>query len=294
MKLNYLLAPFYALSALTSNASEPHLDKVLGQSYVCSDTAVIRSENLTLQEQKSTCSKLSEIESIFHGVFNTKGKPVENDHNLSIRVNVYASRDSFVKNAKQHFNMPTDNGGMYLEGLPDKEHNQAEFVTYQREVNNRKVIWNLEHEYVHYLDGRFNLYGDFCASLHDSHSPPENCAKPAPLLPHTVWWTEGVAEYIAWGKQNSRALQAINKSKVPFKLSELFDTSYEHNGGSERVYSWGYFAVRYMMEEEREKVEQMLLFLRRGDYPRYQALVRHWGISMDEDFRRWLQVTTES
>jgi microbial collagenase len=35
--------------------------------------------------------------------------------------------------------------------------------------------WNLEHEYVHYLDGRFDMEGDFAAAT----------AKP------TVWWIEG-------------------------------------------------------------------------------------------------------
>ena len=261
------------------------VEKILNQTHPCSDTIVIRSQALSKAQQENTCRLLAKQESRFHQLFLTRNKPVRHDLNTSLRVNVYHSRDDFVKHAASHFNMPTDNGGMYLEGFPDQTGNQAEFITYQK----GDVIWNLQHEYVHYLDGRFNLYGDFCDSLHDSHSPPENCAKPAPLFPHTTWWTEGIAEYIAKGDSHPRAFDAVNNDKNQYQLSELFDTGYLKNGGGTRVYFWGYFAARFMMEQERDKVESMLTFLREGDFPRYQALIRSWGTSMDQKFEQWLK-----
>ena len=273
------------IALLLQQAAASSPGTVLSQSHACSDSIVIRSQNLTSEQLRDACKKLTIQESRFHKLFGTKDKPVNHDNNQFLRVNVYASRDDYVKHATVHFNMPTDNGGMYLEGLPHIKGNQAEFITYQK----GEVIWNLQHEYVHYLDGRFNIYGDFCASLHDSHSPPENCAKPAPLLPHTVWWSEGVAEFIAHGAEHSRAFESVKKSEDQFALSQLFDTSYEQNGGADRVYSWGYFSVRYMMEKQRDKVDTMLGFLRAGDFPRYQALVRSWGNSMDSDFKEWLE-----
>ncbi|WP_444995486.1 collagenase [Aliikangiella sp. IMCC44359] len=279
------LALLLALISLPSNASELPINKVLTQIKTCSPTLVIRSQKLTIAQQNEACEVLSKQEAKFHQIFNTEGKPVKHDFNKNLRVNVYNSRDEYVKHASGHFNMPTDNGGMYLEGYPDKPGNQAEFITYEK----GKVIWNLRHEYVHYLDGRFNTYGDFCAALHDSHSPPENCPKPAPLLPHSVWWSEGIAEYIAKYHDHPRAVKDVSIQVEKYKLSELFDTSYEMNGGGERVYSWGYFAVRYMIENQREKVEEMLVFLRAGDLPRYQALIRLWGTSMDKDFTAWLK-----
>ncbi|MCW8997838.1 MAG: collagenase [Kangiellaceae bacterium] len=275
-------------NAKASEGVQP-LIEVLSQTTKCSETIVIRSQNLTEDEQLKACKMLRKQETTFHQLFNTQGKPVKHDLNQSLRVNVYASRDDYVKHASNHFNMPTDNGGMYLEGFPDKPDNQAEFVTYQRVLNDKKVIWNLQHEYVHYLDGRYNIYGDFCASLHDSHSPPENCPKPAPLDPHTVWWTEGIAELVAKGESHPRAFNNVVKNLNKFKLSDIFNTSYEHNGGGDRVYYWGYFAARYMMEKQRDKIEQMLTFLRAGDFPRYQALIRSWDNHMDEDFERWLR-----
>ncbi len=283
LPIKSILATSVMLTALSAHATVP--DNVLSQVKECSDTITIRSEALTNAEEKQACEMLNEQEAYFHNLFNTKGKPVKHDGNNKLTVNVYANRDSYVINATKLFNMPTDNGGMYLEGLPEQPGNKANFVTYQK----KGVIWNLRHEYVHYLDGRFNTYGDFCASLHDSHSAPENCAKPAPLLPHTVWWAEGVGEYVAKRNTYPRAFETVKKELGKYQLSELFDTSYEMNGGGSRVYFWGYMAVRYMMENEREKIDQMLVFLRSGDFPRYQALVRSWGAEMDEDFDKWLE-----
>ncbi|WP_342343042.1 collagenase [Shewanella salipaludis] len=198
-----------------------------------------------------------------------------------MRANVYHSRGDYERYVTAHFNVPSDNGGMYLEGHPEAPNNSAEFVTYEHQGQ----IWNLAHEYVHYLDGRFNLYGDFCANLHDSHSAPEYCPAPAPLLPYLVWWSEGLAEYIAKGNDNPAALKLADEPG--YALSALFDTGYEHNAGTERIYLWGYLAVRFMLERHKPRLDAMLAFTRKGDYPRYQALITSWGDGMDDEFSLW-------
>ncbi len=291
MKSVFLLICVFGCQNLWAEASDnrsmPALNAILSQTKSCNSRLVIRYQSLSTQQLQQACDQLATREDEFHRLFKTKGKPVKHDLNNELRVNVYASKDSYAKFATSHFDIPTDNGGMYLEGLPDIQGNKAEFITYVK----KDIIWNLSHEYIHYLDGRFNIYGDFCLSLHDSHSPPENCPKPAPLYPHTVWWSEGIAEYIDKGNDNPRAFKSISTSKNKYLLSELFNTSYEANGGSSRVYSWGYFAARYMMENQRDKVEQMLTFLRAGDLPRYQALLVSWGTALDKDFDNWLAET---
>nr|WP_315466946.1 collagenase [uncultured Undibacterium sp.] len=222
----------------------------------------------------------------FHQLFAGNGKtlaPVKHDNNQSLRANIYRNKNSFAEQAGMHFNMPVNNGGMYLEGTPERTGNHAEFVAYQRE---QVTVHNLGHEYIHYLDGRFNLYGDFCANLHDSHAAPENCPKPAPQTPYLVWWGEGLAEYIAHGNEHATALAIA--AKKTYRLSELFDTGYEKNNDSARIYSWGYLAVRFMLENHRDEIDRMLAFTRVGDYPRYQALVRSWGTSFDAEFADWL------
>ncbi|CAM3242745.1 collagenase [Shewanella violacea] len=283
------LTGLLSLSACHSSVQEDpeSLAAVLSQNYACSDTIVIRSQALTEEQIADACKLMGKQEARFHQLFGTEGKPVDNDNNMSMRANVYHSREDYTKYVTAHFDVPSDNGGMFLEGLPGQAGNQAEFVAYEK----KGQIWNLAHEYVHYLDGHFNLYGDFCASLHDSHSAPEYCPKPAPLLPYLIWWSEGLGEYIAQGDDNQAAIDLAAKSlldNTSYPLSELFNTGYEKNGGTDRVYRWGYLSVRFMMENHKDKIDTMLTFTRKGDYPRYQALVNQWGTSMDDEFKAWL------
>jgi microbial collagenase len=261
---------------------------VLTQVHQCNSSLQLRSVALTQTQQSQNCADLAKVEQRFMRLFDNP-KPVLHDGNSMLRANIYQSKQQYVQLASQHFLMPTDNGGMYLEGLPHLKGNQAEFVAYQR---HNGEVWNLGHEYVHYLDGRFNLAGDFCANLHDSHAAPENCPRPAPLSPYLVWWTEGMAEYVAHGDNNPAAIKVAKDNT--FLLSALFHTGYETNTGSDRVYRWGYLAVRYMFEKHPDKLKQMLAFTRSGDYPRYQALVNGWGQSMDKDFSLWLSALAPS
>ena len=259
------------------------VERVLSREHRCSASLVLRSQALGSEQEGRICVDLGAVERRFHAMFGTAGRPVAHDGNVALRANIYRTVAEFKRWAGRHFDMPVDNGGMYLEGLPDRPGNQAEFVAYQQASG---AVHNLAHEFTHYLDGRFNLQGDFCANLHDSHAPPENCAQPSPLRPYLVWWTEGVAEYVAHGDAHPRLSQIARAQTLP--LSELFNTGYETQGGTERVYGGGYLAVRFMMERHRPRIDQMLALTRAGDYPRYQALVRSWGQEMDADFAAWL------
>lgn len=253
---------------------------VLANYHRCNAAWAIRHQALTEEQVQQACEMMALNEAKFHALFPTNGKPVEHDYNTFMTANIYSSADDYRAHAGDDFGISTDNGGMYLEGYPQWTENAANFIAYQRDDG----IWNLNHEMVHYLDGRFNIYGDFCTGLHDNHEGPEFCPKPSPLLPHLTWWTEGVAEYVAQGDSNAAAVALSKKEQVA--LSDIFNNT--TNSGVDRIYRWGYLAVRYMLEKQPEKVQAMLVFTRIGDFPRYQALVTQWGNSMDEDFSRWL------
>ena len=242
---------------------------------------MLRYQAMTAEDVNQACRILLETETRFHELFGTAGKPVLHDNNTRLRANIYASVDDYVAHVTEHFDVPSDNGGMYLEGLPHLADSSAEYVAYLKEGK----VHNLEHEFVHYLDGRFNLYGDYCANLHDNHEGPEYCPRPAPPLPYLIWWSEGIAEYVAKMNENPPALELAADKTYP--LSELFNNSVA-TWDVERVYRWGYLAVRFMMEEKREQLEEMLFFTRTGDYPRYQALLKHWDTTLNADFHAWL------
>ena len=123
---------FVSLTSIDAQAQQNSIEDVLSQNHACSDTIVIRSQALTKAQINAACKLLQTQEANFHQLFGTLNKPVANDNNHSMRANVYHSREDYVEHVTNHFDVPSDNGGMYLEGLPWKEGNQAEFVAYEK------------------------------------------------------------------------------------------------------------------------------------------------------------------
>ncbi|EKO3854163.1 collagenase [Vibrio harveyi] len=244
---------------------------VLSQSYTCSPTIHILSQNMTQDQHVAACSKMGYEEGYFHTSLETGRQPVADDYNTQLQVNIFDSSDDYGKYAGPIFNISTNNGGMYLEGDPATPGNIPNFVAYEAPyANPDHFVWNLEHEYVHYLDGRFDLYGGF------GH-PTERI----------VWWSEGIAEYVSKENDNQAAIDTI-KDGSTFTLSEIFETSYD-GFDVDRIYRWGYLAVRFMFERHKEDVNQMLIETRQGNWANYKATINQWAILYQSEFEQWQQ-----
>lgn len=251
---------------------EPKLKKlVLSQSYTCSDSLRILSQDMTSEQHQSACDKLGYEESYFHTLLETGNQPVEDDVNTQLQVNIFNSSNDYQKYAGVIFGINTDNGGMYLEGDPSKPGNVPNFVAYEApKANPDHYIWNLEHEYVHYLDGRFNMYGNF-------GSPTEK----------VVWWSEGIAEYVANEDDNPRAIDTIKDGSV-YTLNEIFETTYD-GFDVDRIYRWGYLAVRFMFNRHKDEINRMLIETRQGDWSGYKAIINGWQNLYQAEFEEWQQ-----
>lgn len=213
---------------------------VLSGNHICSDTLKIRFQApISQQNLTQICSSLASKEVHFHQMFSTSA-PVANDENEDLEVVIFKSSTDYQNFAGDFFGINTNNGGMYLEGTPSDPNNQARFIAYQATwLQPAFVVWNLEHEYIHYLDGRYNQWGSFS-------DQPENL----------VWWGEGLAEYLSQPDTNPSAL-AVAPTKT-YDLSQLFQTTYA-NSNTVRTYHWGYLAVRYMFERQRAQIDAPLL-----------------------------------
>jgi microbial collagenase len=171
--------------------------------------------------------------------------------------------------------MSTDNGGMYLEGDPAVPGNQARFVAHEASwLRPTFQVWNLQHEYIHYLDGRFDMKGDFTAGT----------AKP------TVWWIEGIAEYLSRKNDNQESID-IAKTGT-YKLSQIFGNTYSMQDYVTRAYRWGYMATRFMMEKHRSDVDAVIARFRVGDYDGYQTYMNYIGNRYDSEFITWVNAAT--
>lgn len=259
----------------TCNYEEQLEAQVLPIRHECSNTLVVRAQSVSNEELAEICSSLSVEESYFHQKLQTNNVPVADDLNSALELVIYDSSADYKRYSGIIFGHSTDNGGIYLEGDPSQEGNIARFFAYEAEWEKPAFeVWNLNHEYTHYLDGRYNLYGDF--SLGNGYD--------------TVWWSEGLAEYIAKQNYNDYAVSvAPNKSHA---LSTLLRNNYG-SSTQEQIYTWGYLAVRYMFEQRKADVDAMVGAMRAGNFDQYSQMLDDIGTSYDSDFNLWLE-TVES
>ncbi|MCK7596722.1 M9 family metallopeptidase [Microbulbifer sp. CAU 1566] len=246
--------------------------QVLANNYTCSSSLKIRAQDMSTVEFADSCDQLADQETYFHQLLNTNYNPVADDLNTDLEVVVFDDWDEYNTYASLFYGINTNNGGMYLEGDPATEGNQARFIAHEADwLRPDFEVWNLTHEYVHYLDGRFNLYGGFGDAQTGSHK--------------IVWWIEGLAEYVSKKDYNDSAVD-LGRSGT-YNLSEIFGNTY--SSGQDRVYRWGYLAVRFMFEKHHNDVIQLLSYLRAGNYDAYLNYVNNIGTSYDSEWQTWLQ-----
>lgn len=251
--------------------------QVLSINHTCSSTLKMRVEEMNSAQLDFSCGELSAQESYFHQQLMTSYTPVADDNNTGLELVVFNNSSSYQANAGILFGIDTNNGGMYLEGNPSDPSNQARFLAYEAEwLLPEFHVWNLTHEYVHYLDGRFNLKGDFGDARTGTHK--------------TVWWIEGLAEYISKKNFNDSAI-ALARTKQ-FTLTQVFTNDY--SSGQDRVYRWGYLAVRFMFEKHPSEVTQMLQYFRAGNYDGYLSYINSLSGLYDSEWNTWLGVVDSS
>nr|WP_225838179.1 M9 family metallopeptidase [Streptomyces sp. NK08204] len=256
----------------TCNLQSQLASSVLTVTYPCSSSITIKAQQMTSSELSSTCTSLRNQDAYFHNVVRDSG-PVANDNNTTIEVVVFDSSTDYQTYAGVMYGIDTNNGGMYLEGDPAAAGNQPRFVAYEAEwLRPDFQIWNLNHEYTHYLDGRFDMYGDFNTGI----TTP------------TVWWIEGFAEYVSYSYRGVTYNEAMTEAgRRTYALSTLFDTTYSND--TTRIYRWGYLATRYMLQNHRADMDTVLGYYRAGNWSAARAyLTGTIGTRYDSDWYTWL------
>ena len=240
----------------------------------CDATHTIRAQSLTAADLAAACASVLGQDAYVHALVKDDG-PIPGQYLSTIELVVFAGSADYRTYAGAIFGISTDNGGMTLIGNPADPANEPLAVMYQkpRDTGHAARIWNLNHEYTHYLDARHNMKGDFAQQT----SVPD------------VWWIEGVAEYVSYGYRGLIDDQAVAEAgKHTYRLSTLFQNTYT-NSDVTRTYPWGYLAVRYMFERHPADIHRMLARFRVGDYAGGHAVyATDIGTRYDADFDQWL------
>lgn len=267
-------APDYLEQLGLSNSKSVLKQRIMTFSYDCRGPARILAQEMTEAQAITSCETLNLKEDDFHQTVNTGYQPVADDHSDSVDVIVFKTKSDYSTYSSFLFDNTTNNGGQFLERDPSKQGNVPRFVAYQNGWDDDFSILNLEHEYVHYLDGRFNQYGDFHDTMRKGN---------------IVWWLEGFAEYMYY-KEGYNAALVLGKEKT-HTLADVFSTNY--SDGLNRVYRWGYLAVRFMIEKHPEDVTELLGYSRTGQYKEWVKLLERLGPAYNTEFHSWLDEVTK-
>lgn len=240
----------------------------------CDATHTIRAQSLTSADLAAACASVLGQDAYVHDVVKDDG-PIPGQYLSTLDLAVFTSAQDYRTYAGAIFGISTDNGGMTVIGDPTDPANKPFAVMYQKsqDTGHAARIWNLNHEYTHYLDARYNMKGDFGQQT----SVPD------------VWWIEGLAEYVSYGYRRITNDQAVAEAgRHTYRLSTLFQNTYA-NSDVTRTYPWGYLAVRYMDERHPADIQRMLARFRVGDYAGgYAVYATDIGTRYDADFDEWL------
>ncbi|GAA1983702.1 collagenase [Kitasatospora viridis] len=242
-------------------------------SHTCSPTLTVSAESLDPTQLAAVCTSLTNEAAWFQKLVKATG-PIPGQTITGENMVVFSSRQDYQVYAPAIFGIDTDNGGLTVTGEPSQAGNSSYSVMYQAPyaTDFPADIWNLNHEFTHYLDAVYNTRGDFTAET----AVPD------------VWWIEGIAEYTSYTYRGVPDTEALTDAPLhTYALSTLFQNTYE-NSDTTRTYPWGYLAVRYMWERHPDVMAAMLGHFRTGDYTGGYQVYNSLGTRDDADFASWL------
>ncbi|MCO4799786.1 MAG: collagenase [Colwelliaceae bacterium] len=260
---------FTNLSILASTTVHSQTDQCLNTE----NTTILRVQNpdLTSDQLSNICHILKVTETLFNSSLDIES-PVINDQNDTVNVNIYANQGAYQSTGDQlHDLKETSSTGIYLESNPESEKAQANVITFEarRWANQEFFIWELGHEYVHYLDGRYNKQGDY--GDFSSHN--------------LIWWTEGLAEYISDNDSPYLSVK-LSQANDRFTLAEIVDKN-----GSADPYRWGATLVKYFIEQRPKDVTTLRSFARNGQYTELDTWLQSFASENQENFDSWFNET---
>ncbi|NVJ61880.1 MAG: collagenase [Gammaproteobacteria bacterium] len=203
-----------------------------------------------------------QVKAQFHRI--TKNlTPTPEDSASVLTMFIADSRNNYERYQRFLFNLGTDNGGIYIE-------KDATFYTYER--TEEESFLSLEelfrHEYVHYLDGRYQIHGlwgegDFYSS------------------PHEHWYSEGLAEFIS-GSTASQGVKIRSNiiGRVASEAGERMSISEIVNEKSGfTVYRYASLLHSFLYEHANELHSQILKAIQTNNIEKYNQLMQQIAVN---------------
>ncbi|MYJ75993.1 MAG: hypothetical protein F4089_13275, partial [Gammaproteobacteria bacterium] len=234
------------------------------------DTITVHAQDLEADKLATACRRMFEEGQAFQDLFDTQCTPVPDDLNSHLDVYVFNDGEACWDMESPAFGRGADTcSGIYYEHDPSDPDSSAQFIVTEYEDaeyarDPELAIRNFEHEYAHYLDGRFNRHGPYRGYDDSVH-----------------WWTEGFAEYLA--AEVSPYID-LPRCESPYSLTETL----LHSDSIPTRYRHRHLAVRFLMENHRDFVDTLLESMRRGDYAAYTSQLAAEAPKLEGEWQAWL------
>ena len=269
----YDTCEWYAGDAFNANfRSEVFAQKLECPTNYCpNDRVTIHAQNLSGNQFALACERLSNVSSTFHRLFDTNCEPVANDFNNHLDAYVFHDISSCEDYSSAAFFTNADTcSGIYYEWDPADRSTRpylvaTEYEPWESPPDRQLSIWNVEHEYAHYLDGRYNRYGGYRSGQDSLH-----------------WWTEGIAEYLA-------AEVSPHHHPAPFETHYTLAEILLHSDSLGTRYRHRHLAVRFFMENHRDFVDTIVGYMRRGEFDAYQTFMEREVGRHSDAWETWVR-----
>jgi len=267
---------YYGVCDLVARATAA----ALPVTHACNPEITILAQALSAGELNTACTELAGQDAYVQSVVKDSG-PIPNQYNDTDNIVVFASSLDYEIYAPLIYGVTTDNGGITIYNTPSTPGNQDYSILYQDSFPDGYTdnIWNLNYEYTHFLDARYDTMGTWTDME---------------ILPN-IWWIEGISGYISASYRGVTDTDAVTDAgEHTYALSTLWQTTYA-NSNDDRVFPWSYLAVRYMLQEHPADMQTILNDYRAGNYTAgYDYYADTIGTRYDADFNTWLDTIADS
>ncbi|MCJ8318095.1 MAG: collagenase [Colwellia sp.] len=175
-------------------------------SYACENAeADIRAQTLTDKQRKFVCQRLAMTQERFKAAWRSIDPdivtPIDKDLNSRVVAELFSSMKSFTT-WMSYLQDSSNNSGVFHEESPeDPKSPRAAFRTFNgiHWTSGLTHYWNLEHEFSHYLDGRYLKKGNYSTTSNHNVS----------------WWSEGLAQYFGFWNGPERLFANAHSTLYP-------------------------------------------------------------------------------
>ena len=234
------------------------------------DTITIHAQDLEADKLATACQRMYEEGQAFQTLFDTQCTPVPDDLNSHVDVYVFNDGDACWAMQFPAFGRGVDTcSGIYYEHDPSDPDSSAQFIVTEYEDDEyardpELPIRNFEHEYAHYLDGRYNRHGPYRGHDDSVH-----------------WWVEGFAEYLS---AEVSPYIGLPRCESPYSLTETL----LHSDSIPTSYAQRHLAVRFLMANHGDFIDTLLKYTRQGEYAAYTAHMAAEAPKLEGEWRTWL------